>query len=147
MKKLEADECRKIDEQFLNRELDLSGVLVDEVMVRHELKPYGLNDKEWGCFLIYLTLAQVARKLVMEFDPKITEVELIREHEKNLLEPKALKACNLYLKHIKMDRFRIKYLVDCFPSNPAKRQREKSASSDLETDSKCQNRRASCTSS
>ncbi len=57
----------------------------------------------------------------MELEPKMTEVELIRDHEKNTLEPQALKACNLYLKHVKMDRFRIKYIVDCFQSNPAKR--------------------------
>ncbi len=75
----------------------------------------------------------------MEIETKITEGELIRDHEKKHLEPQALKACNLYLKHFKMDRYRIKYLVDCFLSNPAKRQREKSASSDLETDTKSQN--------
>ncbi len=63
----------------------------------------------------------------MELEPKITEVRLIRDHEKKPFESQALKACNLYLKHIKMDRYRIKYLVDCFPSNPAKRQREKYA--------------------
>ncbi len=151
MNKLEADERRKIVEWILNRELDPSGILVDEVKVRHKLKPYGLNDKVWRCFLIYFknkdyktaTLAQVVRKLVMELEPKITEVELIRDLEKNPLEPQALKACNLYFKHIKMDRFRIKYLVDCFLSNPAKRQREKSVSSDSETDIKRQNRSAS----
>ncbi len=71
---------------------------------------------------------------MMELEPKISEVELIRDHEKQPLEPQALKACNLYFKHIKTDRYRIKYLVDCFPSNPAKRQKEKSASSDSETD-------------
>ncbi len=123
--------------------------------VRHKLKPYGLNDKEWRCYLIFLkneghknaNSAQVARKRVMELEPKITEVELIRDSEKKPLESQALKASNLYLKHIKMDRYKIKYLVDCFPCHPAKRQREKSASSDLETDSKRQNRRASRTSS
>ncbi len=153
--KLEADESRKIVDHILNRELDPSGILVDEVKVRHELKPYGLNDKEWRCYLIFLknkgtkntTLAQVARKLVMELELKSTKVELIRDHEKKPLESQALKACNLYLKHIKMDRYRISYLVDCFPSTTAKRQREKSASSDSETDIKHQNRKASCTSS
>ncbi len=64
----------------------------------------------------------------MELEPKITKVELIRDREKNPLEQQALKACNLYLKHIKMYICRNKYLVDCFPSNPAKRQREKSVS-------------------
>ncbi len=128
-KKLETDERRKIVDRILDRELDPSGILVDEVKVRNKLKPYGLNDKEWRCYLIFLknkgtkntTLAQVARKLVMELEPKITEVELIRDREEKPLESQALKACNLYLKHIKMDRCRIKYLVECFPSNTAKR--------------------------
>ncbi len=53
-KKLEADERRKVVDRILDRELDPSGILVDEVKVRHELKPYGLNDKEWRCFLIFL---------------------------------------------------------------------------------------------
>ncbi len=66
---------------------------------------------------------------------------------KNPLEPQALKACKLYLQQIKLDRYKIKYHVDCFLSNPAKRQHEKSASSDSETDTKRQNRRASQTSS
>ncbi len=60
--------------------------------VRHELKPYCLNDKEWRCYLIFLknkgtkntTFAQVARKLVIELEPKITEVKLIRDREKKL---------------------------------------------------------------
>ncbi len=146
-KKLEADERRKIVDRILDREIDPSGILVDEVKVRHDLKPYGLNDKEWRCYLIFLknkstkntTLAQVARKLVMELEPKITDVELIRDHEKKSFESQTLKACNLYLKHIKMERYRIQYLVDCLPSNTAKRQREKSASSDSETDTKHQN--------
>ncbi len=30
----------------------------------------------------------------MELEPKITEVELIRDHKKNPLETQALKACN-----------------------------------------------------
>ncbi len=60
----------------------------------------------------------------MEIEPKITEVELIRDHEKNPLEPQALKECKLYLNLIKTDRYRIKNLVECFPPNPAKRQRE-----------------------
>ncbi len=53
----------------------------------------------------------------------------------------------LYLNHIKTDRYRIKYLVDCFPSNTAKRQRDKSASSYLGTHVKHQNRRSSRNSS
>ncbi len=55
----------------------------------------GHYEKEWRCYLIFLknkghknaTLAQVARKLVMELEPKITEVELIRDCEKNPLHP------------------------------------------------------------
>ncbi len=46
-------------------------------------------ENEWRCYLIYLknaehkeiTLTQMARKLVMELEPKITEVELIRDLE------------------------------------------------------------------
>ncbi len=53
-KKLEAVECRKVVEQILDWELDPSGILVDEVKVRHKLKPHGLNDKEWRCYLIFL---------------------------------------------------------------------------------------------
>ncbi len=49
----------------------------------------------------------------MELEPKITEVELIRDREKNPLEPRALKAMRLYLKLIKQDRYNIKSLVEC----------------------------------
>ncbi len=122
--------------------------------IRHELKPYGLNENEWRCFLIHhknanskdVTLAQVARRLVMELEQKITEVELIQDREKNPLEPKASKALKLYLQQIKQDRYKIKYLVDCSPATTAKRLREKSGSSDSETDPKL-NRRASRTTS
>ncbi len=68
----------------------------------------------------------------MELEPRIIEVELIRDREKKPLESQTLMACNLYLKHIKMDRYRIKSLVECFPSSTAKRQREKCGSSDSE---------------
>ncbi len=131
-------------------------MLVDEVRVIHELKPYGLNENEWRVYLLHLTssssyknttLAQVSKKLVMELEPTITEVELIRDREQKPLEPQALKECKLYLSLIKADRHKIKNLVNCFPPNPAKRQREKSGTSDSETDTKRQNRRASCTSS
>ncbi len=88
-KKLDADERQKIISSILARVLDPSGLLLDTVKFRHELKPYGLNENEWRCFLIHLknskckeiTLAQVARKLVMELKLKITEVELIRDRE------------------------------------------------------------------
>ncbi len=81
----------------------------------------------------------IGRKLVMELESRIAEVELIRDHEKNPLEPTAMKEAKLYLNHIKMDRYRIKYIVDCFPSNTAKRQCDKSASSDSGSDVKHQN--------
>ncbi len=78
---------------------------MDTVKIRHELKPYGLTENEWRCYLIYLknqerkevTLAQTPRKLVMDLEPKITEVELIRDQEKNPLEQQALKPLRLYL--------------------------------------------------
>ncbi len=51
-------------------------------------------ENEWRCYLVFLknqerkeiTLAQTARKLVMELEPKITDVELILDREKNPLE-------------------------------------------------------------
>ncbi len=115
--------------------------------IRHELKPYDHNENEWRCFLIYhknedckdVTLAQVVRRLVMELEPKTTEVELIQDHEKNPLVSQALKALKLYLQQIKYAKYKIKYLVDCFPPNTAKRQLEKSGSSDSEADPKRQN--------
>ncbi len=66
---------------------------MDTIKIRHELKPYGLMENEWRCYLIYLmneehkeiTLSQMARKLVNEIEPKITEVELIHDPEKNPL--------------------------------------------------------------
>ncbi len=63
----------------------------------------------------------MAQKLGMELDPKITEVELIRDREKNPLEPQALNVLKLYLKLIKQDRYLIKNLVKCFLPGPAKR--------------------------
>ncbi len=59
-----------------------------------------------------VTLAQVARRLVIELELKITEVRLIRDREKNPLETQALKALKLYLQLIKQDRYKIKFLVD-----------------------------------
>ncbi len=137
-KKLEADE------------LDPSGYLVDMVKVRQELSPYGLSDKEWRCYLLHLvntdrknaTLPQIAMKLVKELEPKISEEELIRDREKNPLEPKAMKGAKLYLSLIKQDRYKNKFLVDCFLANSAKRQQAKSASSDSGNDTKRQNQRA-----
>ncbi len=154
--KLDADARRKIVARILDRDLDPSGMLVDEVRVRHNLKPYGLNENMWRSYLLNLTsssscknatLAQIYRELVMELEPKITEVELIIDCEKKPLEPQALKECKLYLSLIKADRHKIKNLVNCFSPNPAKRQHEKSGTSDSETDTKHQNQRASRTSS
>ncbi len=80
----------------------------------------------------------------MELEPKITEVELIRDREKNPLETRPLKALRLYLKLIKQNRYKI---VECFPPGPVKRKHDPSASSDSEADVKHQNRRASRNSS
>ncbi len=74
-------------------------------------------------------MAQTARKLVMDLKPKITEVELIWDREKNPLEQQALKALRLYLKLIKQDRYKIKNLVKCFLPSSAKRKHERSVSS------------------
>ncbi len=90
-KKLEADSHRKIIAHILARDLDPSGHLIDMVKIRHELKPYGLNQNEWRCFVIHhknidrknVTLAQISRPLVMELEPKITKLELIRDREQN----------------------------------------------------------------
>ncbi len=146
-KKLESNERILIIKRILDMDIDPSGVLIDVVNVRHKLTPYGLSDREWRCYLLYLinrgkkyaTLAEVARKLVMELEPKNAKVELIRDHDKNNLEPTAMKEAKLYLNHIKMDRYRIKYIVDCFPSNMVKRQHDKSASLDSGSDVKRQN--------
>ncbi len=93
-KKLDADERHKIVSCIQSIELDPSGLLMDMIKIRHELKPYGLTVNEWRCSLIYLknkehkeiSLSQMARKLVMELEPKITEVELIHDPEKKPLE-------------------------------------------------------------
>ncbi len=90
-KKLDYDERHKIIICIQSRELAPSGLLMDTIKIKHELKPYDLTENDWRCYLIYLkneehrkiTLSQMARKLVMELEPKITEVELIRDHEKN----------------------------------------------------------------
>ncbi len=46
-KKLDADERRKIVNYILARELNPSGLQLDMVKIRNELKPYGLNENEW----------------------------------------------------------------------------------------------------
>ncbi len=99
------------------------------------------------CYLIYLkneerkqiTLSHMARKLVMKLEPKIAEVKLICDREKNPLESRALKVLRLYLKLIKQDRYKIKNLVECFPPGPAKRKHDQYVSSDSEADVKRQN--------
>ncbi len=128
---------------------------MDTVKIRHELKPYGLTENEWRCYLTYLknqerkevTLAQTARKLVVELEPKIMEVKLIRDREKNHLDQQDLKALRLYLNLIKQDRYKIKNLVECFPPRSARRKHERSVSSDSVIEGKRQNRRASRNSS
>ncbi len=47
----------------------------------------------------------------MELEPKITEVELIRNREKKHVEPQALKKCKLHLSLIKEDRHKITILL------------------------------------
>ncbi len=53
-KKLDPDERHKIVSCIQSRELDLSGLLMDMIKIRHELKPYGPTENEWirGVMLI-----------------------------------------------------------------------------------------------
>ncbi len=112
----------------------------------HELSPYGLSDKEWRAYLLYLvkkddkktTLAQISRKLVKE---------LTVDLEKEPLSAKAMKHAKLYLTKIKQDRFNIKFLLECFPAYTNKRSRDKTASSDNGSDIKRQDRRSLISSS
>ncbi len=53
-KNFDADERRKIIAPILARKLDPSGLLMDTVKIRHELKPYSLIENEWRCYLVYL---------------------------------------------------------------------------------------------
>ncbi len=78
---------------------------------------------------------------------KISEVELIIDFEKDPLSPKAIKEEKLFLVKMKQDRYKIKFVVDCFPAYSAKRPREKFGSSDSDTGTKHQNRRASLSTS
>ncbi len=143
---MDTDERRKIVSRIQSRELDPHGLLMDTIKIRHELKPYGQTENDWRCYLIYLknaehkgiTLAQMATKLVMELEPKITEVELIRDHEKNPLESQALKALRLY-----QDRYMIRNLAEYFSPGPENRKHDQSVSAGSEADVKCRNRRAS----
>ncbi len=57
-KKLDADERHKIERRIQSRELDPSGLLMDMIKIRHELKPYVLMENEWRCYLIYLKNAE-----------------------------------------------------------------------------------------
>ncbi len=52
-KKLDAEAHRKIVARILARDLDPSFMLVDEVRVRHKLKPYSLNENEWRVYLLH----------------------------------------------------------------------------------------------
>lgn len=54
IKRLEADECRKIVDTILKRDLDASDFLDNNVKVSHELSTYGFSDREWGAYLLYL---------------------------------------------------------------------------------------------
>ncbi len=93
------------------------------------------------------TLVQVSRKLVKELEPKISEMELIIDCEKQPLSAKAMKHAKLYFTKIKQDRFKIKFFVDCFPAYSAKWAKDKSVSSDSGSDIKCQDQRSSTSSS
>ncbi len=55
-KKLEAGDHRKIIACILARDLDPSRHIIDMVKIRHECKPYGLNENEWRCFLITIRI-------------------------------------------------------------------------------------------
>ncbi len=88
---------------------------------------------------------QVTRRLVKELKTKIFEVEIMMNHEKSPLSVLGLKEAKVYLAKIRVDQFKIKVLVNCFPSN--KQPRDKSASSDSVTDTKRQDGRASCSAS
>ncbi|MBL0686801.1 MAG: hypothetical protein JJV94_03125 [Sulfurospirillum sp.] len=148
-KNLESAECQKIIDRVLKRDLDPSENLVNLVKVNHELTPYGLGDIECRYYLLHLvkhdpkklTLPQIARKLVKELETKSSDVELAMDRDKNPLMTKGLKEAKLYLSKIRQNRFKIKNLVDCFPSY--KQAREQSASSDSTTDTKRQERRSS----
>ncbi len=93
---MEAEECRKLVDMILKRDLDPSDYLVNIVKVSHELSPYGLSDREWRAYLLYVvnkepkksTLGQISRKLVKEMEPKISEIELTIDHEKETLSAK-----------------------------------------------------------
>ncbi len=77
-----------------------------------------------------------------ELEPKISKMELNVDREKEPLSAKAMKHAKLYLTKIKQDRFKIKFLVDCFPAYTNKWSRDKSASPDNGTDIKRQGRRS-----
>ncbi len=58
------------------------------------------------------------------------------DREKEPLSAKAMKHAKLYLTKIKQNRFKNKFLVNCFPAYFAKCARDKSASSDSGSDIK-----------
>ncbi len=59
-----------------------------------------------------------------ELEPKISEIELTIDREKEPLSAKATKHAKLYLNKIKQDRLKIKFLVDCFLAYSAKWSRD-----------------------
>ncbi len=115
-KKMDAEGHKKVVSCILGRDLDPSGHFIYMVKIRHELKPYGLNKHEWRCYLTHL----------MNTEPTITEVELLRDREKNPLEPQTFKALKMYLQLIKQERYKITFLVECFPASTMKRKVERS---------------------
>ncbi len=84
-----------------------------------------------------MTLPLLSTTLVKELETKISEAELTTHREKDPLSTKEIKV------GMKQDRYKIKFLIECFPAYSAKRPTEKSGSLDSDTGTKCQDRRAS----
>lgn len=134
---------------MLKENLDPSDNFVNLVKANHELTPYGLSKIEWRNDLLHLvkhhpkkrTLPQIARKLDKELETKSSELELAIDCDKNPLTNKVLKETKLYLSKIRQDRFKIKNLVDCFPSY--KRAVDQSACSHCVSHTKRQDGRSS----
>ncbi len=109
--------------------------------VTHELKPYDLSEIEWRYYIIHLANLDKKLTLAMELETKISEVELTMQRDKKPLTDLGLKDAIVYLAKIRQDQFKIKNLVDCYLTNM--HPRDKSASLESATSTKCQDRRAS----
>ncbi len=115
--------------RVLDRDLDPDHNLENEAKVVHELSPYGLSEIKWRCYILHLvnqhqssTLTMMARRLVKGLETKISEVELTLKCTKKPISDLDKKEAKLYLAKIREDRFKIKNLVNCFPT---KRLRDK----------------------